>query len=121
MKTLLETRLTLDVSLLARPTVMPPAGAGIPKVTWNGACWPGGTVTLEGRVIAPCTVTFDVASGMLGRPLAWITAEPGPTAVTGTDTVLVPAANVTEEGTVATFTFVELRLMVIPGGAAAER
>ena len=76
---------------------------------------------MEGSVMAPSTFTFDVASGMLGELLAWITVVPVPIAVTGTDTELVPGVKVTEAGTVATPAFVELRLMVTPGGATAER
>jgi hypothetical protein len=52
-KTLPDTSPTLDVSLLVSETVTPPVGAGVAKVTEKGACWPGGTVTLEGRLIAP--------------------------------------------------------------------
>ena len=52
-KMLPDTSVTLDVSLLVSDMVTPPFGAGVPKVTEKGACWPGGTVTLEGRLIAP--------------------------------------------------------------------
>jgi hypothetical protein len=52
-KTLPDTSPTLDVSLLVSVMVTPPLGAGVPRVTVKGACWPGGTVTLEGRIIAP--------------------------------------------------------------------
>jgi hypothetical protein len=48
-----DTRETLVVSLLESDTVRPPLGAGVPKVTGNGASWPGATVTLAGRTIPP--------------------------------------------------------------------
>lgn len=48
-----DTRDTLVVSLLESDTVRPPLGAGVPKVTGNGASWPGATVTLAGRPIPP--------------------------------------------------------------------
>jgi hypothetical protein len=121
MNTLEETRLTLDVSLLARLTVTPPDGAGMPNVTENGTCCPGGNVTLDAREIEPCIVTLVVASGMFGRLLAWSVAEPGPTAVTGTETLLKPALMVTDAGTVTAPVFEELRAMVMGDGATAER
>ena len=52
-KMLPDTSVTLDGSLLVSDMVTPPLGAAVPKVTENGACWPGGTVTLAGRLIAP--------------------------------------------------------------------
>jgi len=68
--TLGDTSATFDVSLLESVIVTPPAGAGVPRVTDNGACWPGGTVTLLARVMAPWTVTLAVESGIFGELLA---------------------------------------------------
>ena len=59
---------------------------------------------------------------MNGVALAWITAEPIDTDVTGTLAVVAPAANVTVAGTVATAVLLELVFTVSPpAGAAAER
>jgi FlaG/FlaF family flagellin (archaellin) len=59
---------------------------------------------------------------MFGRALAWIKVEPAATPVTGTFTLVAPAANVTLAGTVATPVLPELRLMLTPlAGAGAER
>jgi len=48
-----DTRDTFVVSLLESDTVRPPLGAGFPKVTGNGASWPGATVTLAGSTMPP--------------------------------------------------------------------
>jgi hypothetical protein len=70
---------------------------------------------------ADTTVTLVVASAMF-VPLAWITAEPGDTLVTGTSTVVAFAAKVTVDGTLATPGLLEFKAMVRPpDGAAAER
>ena len=50
--------------------VTPVAGAGWASVTFNVVCDPGATLMEAGRVMAPCTVTFAVASGIFGRLLA---------------------------------------------------
>ncbi len=50
-----------------------------------------------------------------------IVAVPAPTAVTGTFTLVAPAANVTVAGTVATPVLLELRLAVSPALAAPDR
>jgi hypothetical protein len=71
-------------SLLARLTVTPPVGAGLGKVTANGADCPGATLTFTGRMIAPpdgtaCTVReLDPNPG----PDAVIVADPPATPVT---------------------------------------
>ena len=85
MKTLAVDIVTLEVSLLPSATVTPPVGAAVPKVTGNGTDWFGASVTLDGRPMVPVlsTVTFAVVSGMYGVAPAWITAVPGPIAVTG--------------------------------------
>jgi len=68
------------------------------------------------------TVTVAVVAPTLGRALAVIFAEPAATPVTGTPTVVAPAAIVMVVGTLATPGLSELRLMVRPpSGAGAER
>ena len=52
---------------------------------------------------------------------AVIVAEPAPTPVTGTFTLVAPAANVTLPGTVAAPVLFELRLAVNPAGAGPDR
>src|ERR1700693_201596 len=68
------------------------------------------------------TVTLTVASGMLGRALAWISVEPpGPEIpVIGTDTLLLPAVIVAVDGTVARLMLSEWRLIVRAFGVTAE-
>ena len=109
---------TLVLSLLERETVTPPAGAGPDRVTGNGADTPGPTDTFAGNVIPPITVTFAVASAILGEALTWITAEPNATAVTGRVAVVAPGANCTVAGTVATPVLLELTLTVRPPAGA---
>ena len=122
MKTLPDTTVTFDVSLLESKTVTPLAGAGAPRVMVNGACWPGATVIVAGNEIELCTVTLEVVSARLGKLLAWITVLPDPTMVSGTGTVVDPCANVTLEGTVPTLTLLEDRFTARPPkGAAPER
>src|SRR5690242_15449616 len=79
---------------------------------------------IDGKLIDPvtCTVTLIVASAMFGRLLAWMTAVPEATPVTGTLVVVAPAPNWTEAGTVAAAGLLEYRLIVTPpAGAGAER
>ena len=122
MKTLLTDSVTAEVSLLESATVTPPVPAGDPSVTWNGDCCPGANATLAGRVITPETDTVAVVSGILGILLAWMVAEPGARAVTGTCTVGEFPANVTVEGTDATVGSVEIRLIITPpAGAGNDR
>ena len=122
MKTLPDTKVTFDVSLLESKTVTPFAGAGAPRVMVNGACWPGATVIVAGNEIEFCTVTLEVVSARLGKLLAWITVLPDPKMVSGTSTVVDPGANVTLEGTVPTLTLLEDRLTAKPpDGACPER
>jgi hypothetical protein len=112
------------VSLLVSERNTPPDGAAVPNVTGNGADCPGTTVTLAGRMIpdcvAPGTVTLAVAFPKFGV-LAVIVAEPCATPVTGTFTLVAPAANVTVAGSVATPVLLELRLAVNPPGADPDR
>jgi len=121
-KTLPDTTVTFDVSLLESKTVTPLAGAGAPSVIVYGACWPGATVIVAGNEIEFCTVTLEVVSARLGKLLAWITVLPDPKMVSGTSTVVDPGANVTVEGTVPTLTLLEDRLTAKPpDGACPER
>ena len=108
---------TFEGSLLVSVMKTPPAGAGLTKVTGNGAESPGATVVLAGTMMSLRTVTLAVALAMPGA-LAVIVAEPGPTPVTGTGTLVAPAANVTVGGTLATAVLLELRLTVKPPAAA---
>jgi hypothetical protein len=117
MNTLLVESVAFDVSLLESETVTPPLGAGEPSFTERGTCWPGDTTRLAGRVNDPLTVTAKLMSAMLGAALAWITALPAPTAVTGTETEEAPGGRLAAAGTVATLMSEELRLMVRPVGA----
>ena len=67
-------------------------------------------------------VTLAVVSAMFGNWLAWITADPGDTPVTGTLVLAELAGIVTVARTLATNGLLELRLMVRPpGGAGTER
>jgi hypothetical protein len=122
MATLDGVTVTFEGSLGDSVTVTPPAGAGTDRVTVSGVDWPNPTVTLDGSVMEPrlVTVTLAVVSGMLGKRLAWIVAEPLATLVTGTVAVVVFAAKVAVAGTVATPVLSELRLMVRAVGVIAD-
>jgi hypothetical protein len=122
-KTVSGVTVTLVESALASVTVTSLADA-TGRVTAKGADPPSPTVTGAGRPIGPpvTTVTFAVASGINVVALAWITVEPKVKAVTGTFTVVAPAAKVAVAGVVATAVLLELVFTVRPvGGAAAER
>ena len=122
-KTVSGVTVTLVESVLASVTVTSLADA-TGRVTAKGADPPSPMPTGAGRPIGPpvTTVTFAVASGINVVALAWITVEPKVKAVTGTFTVVAPAAKVTVGGVVATTVLLELVLTVRPvGGAAAER
>src|SRR5438270_13311597 len=115
------------LSLLARVTVTPPAGAGAPnKVIGNRTDWPSGTFTLAGSPMVgtevPVTVTVAVAPVTVGALLvAVMVAVPAATPVTGTGTLAAPAGIVTVDGTEATAGLLEFRLPVNPpGGPAAD-
>ena len=119
----LAVTVTLDGSELVSAMVTPPAGAGVAKLTGNAADWPNPNATgLAGSVIEPgVTVTLAVASAIFGGALAWITADPPPTPVTGTIALVEFAAKVTDGGTVATPVLLELRLTFRAVGAGAAR
>ena len=115
--------LTLVGSALVSVTVTALADA-TGRVTAKDADPPSPMVTGVGRPIGPpvTTVTSAVASGINVVTPAWITVEPRVKAVTGTFTVVKPAAKVTVAGTVATAVLLELVFTVRPvDGAAAER
>ena len=115
---------TLDVSLLSSEIMTPPAGAGFISVTASGATCPGSTVTLAASIksgAAP-TVTVALASGILGKALAWIVVVPGDLPVMVTLALVAFAANVTVPGTLAVPGFSEFRLTVKPpSGAGADK
>jgi hypothetical protein len=79
----------------------------------------------DGRRIIPAPdvpVTLNVVFGIFGAVVLAVTvADPVPTPVTGTLAVVAPAANVTDDGTVATLALLDARLMVSPPvGAGPE-
>ena len=115
---------TLDGSLLSRATVSPPAGAGADKVTANAADCPSPTAVVPGTLMVGCCVTFTVAVafGIPAAEAVIVTGPPTATPVTGTGTLVAPAANVTVAGTVALLVSLELRLTVKPpAGAGPDR
>ena len=58
----------------------------------------------------------------MGALLAWMVADPGAMAVTGTWTVVEACAKVTVDGTVAALVLLELKLITTPpAGAGADR
>lgn len=106
---------TSDELLLMSVTVMPPAGAGDPNKTGNGAMPFLVTVILDGRVIFVCAATLilTVAEVMLGDDeVAWIAVAPGFTLVAAKLTPVVFAGIVTLGGTVITFALSEVRVTV---------
>ena len=111
---------TLDGSLLIRVTLIPPAGAGVDKVTANGADCPSPTAVVAGTLMVgtACTVTVAVTLVMPAAEAVIVTGPPTATPVTGTGTLVVPAANVTVAGTVALLVSLELRLTVKPPAGA---
>ena len=114
-----EDTVALVVSLLLSVTVTPPAGAPVGSVTVNAAEWASPTVTFDCRAIPPAvtTLTLAVVLAMEGA-LALITVLPTCTPVTGTLTLVAPAANVTVAGTVAIAGLAELRFTVRPAAGA---
>ena len=106
---------TLEVSLLPRVTVTPPAGAGEGNVTGNATDWPNPTVVLDGKPITPTFTTFTVAvvSASAGA-LACTTDVPTAMPVTGTATLLLVAAILTVVGTVTAAALLELILITRP-------
>ena len=123
METLDAEIVTFDGSVQASAMVTAEA-AGADRVTGKPMVWHIPTLGFDGRLIGAkiCTVTLAVASAMFGRLLAWITAEPAATPVTGTVVVVAPWPKTTVSGTVATPVLLELKLIVKPpAGAAAER
>ena len=114
---------SLEVSVLARDTVTPPAGAGAGNVTGKNTCAPNPTVTLDGKPIAPTFTTFTVAVvSASAAALAWITDVPMAMPVTGTVTLVLVAAKVTVVGTVTAAGLLELILTTRPlAGAGPER
>src|SRR5271165_4383734 len=108
-----EERATFDGSLLVRVMNTRP-GAGVPSVTGNATeLFPGGAVTLAGKMIPLATDTLTVALETVDTAeFAVIVAEPVPTPVTGTETLAEFAGNITVDGTVAAPVFEELRFTV---------
>jgi hypothetical protein len=123
MRTVAGVTVTFEASLLANATVTPPAGAGAGSVTTKAADSPSLTGVFAGApIVTPVTFTVAVAVAGLKMALmfalAVITAVPPATAVTGTCTLVAPAAKVTLAGTVARVGSLELRLAVKPPAGA---
>src|SRR5438309_1814884 len=78
----LDVTVTLEVSLLLRPTDKPPAGAGADKVSGSAADCPGVRFTLPETVIEGCgvfTVTLtDAVAFERPAAVAVIVADPDP-------------------------------------------
>ena len=117
--------MTLEVSLLDKVTVTPPAGAGEDRLTANMVDCPSDATIPGARTTDPaaCTVISAVALAMFGAAaLAVMVALPGAMGVTGTLTVVAEAANVTVAGTVAAPVLLEVRFIVRPpAGAGPDR
>jgi hypothetical protein len=107
---------TLVVSLLARLTVTPPAGAACDRLTANVGDRPSPRVVVAGTLIdgGGMTVTLAVALGMPVTLAVIVTGPPTATPVTVTGTLVAPAAKLTVAGTVALLVSLELRLTVKP-------
>ena len=122
MKMVAGDMVTFEVSSLVRLMKAPPAGAPVAKLTGKSTVSPGASVTLAGKIIGDelRTVTLALAEPKPGV-LAAIVAAPAPTPVTGTFTLVAPAANVALAGTVAAPVLFELRLAVKPAGAGPDR
>ena len=111
---------TLDGSLLSRVTVTPPAGAACDKVTAKSADSPSPIAVAPGTLMVGCCVTVTAAV-TFEKPAAEaviVTGPPTATPVTGTGTLVAPAANVTVAGTVALLVSLELRLTTNPPAGA---
>ena len=116
---------SFESSLLESVTVTPPGRAGLVKNTGSAAHSPGANLTPAANEIPEIglTVTPAVALGTLGAPaVAVIVANPAPTPLTGTLTVVALAWKATDAGTVATPGLLELNETVRPvAGAGDER
>jgi hypothetical protein len=110
MLTLAGDTVNFETSLLDSITVVPFAGAGEGRVIGNATERPSPTVTLEGRIIgdALTTVTLAVRSGTPGA-LARMVAAPGAPPITGTGTLVVNGAKLTDAGTDATVLSLDAR------------
>src|SRR3954463_2863913 len=82
---------TLEGSLLANAMVTPPGGAAAGSVMARPADCPRLRIRFFGTPIPPrfTTEMFAVVSGIPGRALAWMTADPTVTPVIGTTMVVV--------------------------------
>src|SRR3954470_17724817 len=77
-------------------------------------------LTVKTPLVMRATVRVAAASAIF-TPLAYNTVDPSVRAFTGTLTVVAPAGNATEAGTLATSVLLELRLTGrAPAGAAPE-
>jgi hypothetical protein len=121
MKMLSGATVTLAVLLLATLKKTPPAPAGVPKLSGNATTCPAAMVIEAGMTIpvGADTVTVAVAVPKFGVT-AVIDAVPAATPFTGIVTLVVPAANVTVAGTVATAELLDVTVAVSPAEAAAE-
>src|ERR1039457_708904 len=102
---------SFELSLLESDTVTPPGRAGLVKNTGSATDSPGANLTPAANKIFEIglTVTPAVALGTLGTPaVAVIVANPVPTPLTGTLTVVALAWKATAAGTAATPGLLEL-------------
>jgi hypothetical protein len=114
---------TFEVSELTSDIVTPAWGAGNDIVTGNDTDWPGATVVFVGTLILPafCTVIVAVAFTTNDDEVdVVIVAVPDETLVTGTGTLVAPAARDTVAGTVATPVALEVRFTVRPPAGAGD-
>ena len=111
-----------EVSLLLNAIVTPPAGAGVDKLTFRGAVWPGAVLIFEGSETVPRPATRTVAVP-LAKPveLAVIVAEPLFTPVTVKVPVVLPDGMVKPVGAkVIRPLGAAVRLTTAPVGPAGE-
>jgi hypothetical protein len=124
MKMVLGNAVAIEELLLASVMDTPPVGAAAPNVTGKLTELATGTVTPTGTTIPPAAAWVTVTEAVaLPRPvaLAVMITDPAATLVTGTDTLVVPAAKVAVGGTVATAGLLALRLTVNAAAVGAER
>src|SRR5436190_20524823 len=116
--------ITFDMSLLVRFTKTPPSGAAAFRTSGSTADSPGETTTP-----APSTMSADTAATetlavapvtFRAAVIAVIVAEPAVPAVTGTLTLVAPAAMVAPAATLATPGLLELKDTASPPAGAGD-
>jgi hypothetical protein len=117
-------RVSVPGSLTDSVTVNPPAGAGPGSAICRDVDWPSPMAVAAGITREPVLLT--VTEALAGRipgvdEEAVIVAEPCPAPFTGTGTLLLPWAIVTDGGTVAAVVLLETRFTVTLDGAGTAR